>query len=950
MIFKKFSILIWLAILIGNVNAQEIVLPKEHNSALPQALVNSGSKLNKGLTISYPIVDFFTKDGKTNELVWEKNSCEIIGAKLVFNALDSANNVYAANGVIDEISSINGTLPNIGRTAFMSFTIETGATSLATDSFAVFVRNKENNWQLIWQFYASISQYQEVILALPNNLISNDQFAVKFVSYSSNLVATNESTFSLSKLVVSYKWPMPFHDYLREYSYPDSTPNHTFYAAPHVKLVVGDTNRYPYGNCAKLDVLDANLSVYNNANNTYGGADTLYTHSFEVSTYLASDSLYYSFMLKPSVLNQAKDSMIVEFKNNLGVWVRVLALPGNVLSAFTQYQFLINSGRFRHADFQSRFIFKTNYTTGNNANWLLSGFKIIKRIQLPLFDDFSSSRIQVSGDRWIEKQVFVNNDFPYQHPSINVATFDGLDQFGNAYSKFPSKGTCDVLTSHSMNLKGLSLADSIIISFYYQYEPQGTTDQVYPDDSLILEFRASSHDKDSFYVVKMFAADDSLLYKFTFFEFALNNTKFLHDDFQIRFRNRGSLTGNLSQWHVDYIRFNKGRKFGDAIKDIALSNTPPILLGPYTSMPWYQYQANKGNYGSPTNELRLVNHDNQAYAVDYFRTIMKPEGDTLDKFNNILPTLLAKSDSIVKINKPFAFATSLVADSLVFQTKYKIKISGNQNDNVTGNDTFSVPTQFSNYYAYDDGTAEGGYGIKNKINVGACLKYKLEVPDSIVGVYIFFNQSEKDVSTQRFNIKVWKAISPLFEPALTDNVLYNQEVLKPVYTSIINGFTSYRFVEPIPVTDSFYVGWDQTSSYVLNVGLDKNYHFGVNPNMYYKMDGRWYPTEIPGALMIRPIMSKFIGNATGLSEPTHFQERLSFDIYPNPASGYVKATLPQIQNYTIKLVDIMGKELNVLKLDGDEIQLPYVAEGIYLLQFENAKSNEKFVKKLFIKN
>jgi hypothetical protein len=120
--------------------------------------------------------------------------------------------------------------------------------------------------------------------------------------------------------------------------------------------------------------------------------------------------------------------------------------------------------------------------------------------------------------------------------------------------------------------------------------------------------------------------------------------------------------------------------------------------------------------------LRLVNHDNQAYAVDYFRTIMKPEGDTLDKFNNILPTILAKSDSIVKINKPFAFVTNMVADSLVFQTKYKIKISGNQNDNVTGNDTFSVPTQFSNYYSYDDGTAEGGYGIKNKINVGACFK------------------------------------------------------------------------------------------------------------------------------------------------------------------------------------------------------------------------------------
>lgn len=950
MIFKKFKVLIWLAILLGNANAQEILVPIQRNSALPQASVNPKQSLNKGLTIAYPIVDFFTKDGKTNELVWEKNSCEMKTGKLVFNAIDSSGNVYTNAGTADEITSIIGTLPNIGRTAFMSFTIETGSTSNSTDSFSVYVKNKENNWQLIWQFYASISQHQEVILALPNNLISNDQFALKFVSYSSNLAASNVSIFNLSKLVVSYKWPMPFNDHLRDYSYPDSTPNHTYFAAPHVKLVGGDTNNYPYGNCAKLDVLDANLNVYNGANNTYGGADTLYTHSFEVSNYLESDSLYYSFLLKPFGLNQANDSVIVEFKNNLGVWVRVLALPGNVLSAFTQYQFLINSGRFRHADFQSRFIFKTNYTTGNNSNWLLSGFKLIKRIQLPLFDDFSNSRVQVSSDRWIEKQVFVNNDFPYEHPSINVATFDGLDQNGNAYSKFASKGTCDVLTSHSMNLKGLSVSDSIILSFYYQYEPQGTTDQVYPDDSLILEYRASALDKDSFSVIKMFAADDSLLYKFTFYEVAITNPKLLHDDFQIRFRNRGSLTGNLSQWHVDYIRFNKGRKLGDAIKDIALTNTPPILLGPYTSMPWYQYQANKGSYNSPQTSLRLVNHDNQAYAVDYFRTIMKPEGDTLDKFNNILPTLLAKSDSIVKINKPFTFATSLVADSLVFQTKYKIKISGNQNDNVTGNDTFSVPTQFSNYYAYDDGTAEGGYGIKNKINVGACLKYNLEVPDSVVGVYIFFNQSEKDVSTQRFNIKIWKAISPLFEPALTDNVLYNQEVLKPSYTNVINGFTSYRFVEPIPVTDSFYIGWDQTSSYVLNIGLDKNYHFGVNPNMYYKMDGRWYPTEIPGALMIRPIMSKFLGAATGLSEPTRFTERISFDVYPNPASGYVKATLPEIQNYTIKLVDIMGKELQVLRLHGDEIQLPVVAEGIYLLQFENTRSNEKFVKKLFIKN
>jgi hypothetical protein len=348
--------------------------------------------------------------------------------------------------------------------------------------------------------------------------------------------------------------------------------------------------------------------------------------------------------------------------------------------------------------------------------------------------------------------------------------------------------------------------------------------------------------------------------------------------------------------------------------------------------------------------LRLVNHDNQAYAVDYFRSIIKPEGDTLDKFNNILPTILARSDSSVIINKPFSFATAVQADSLVFQTKYKIKISGNQNDNVTGNDTFSVPTMFSNFYAYDDGTAEGGYGIKNKINVGANLKYKLEVPDSVAGVYIFFNQSEKDVSTQRFNIKIWKSISPLYEPATSDIVLYNQEVLKPVYTNVINGFTSYRFVEPIPVTDSFYIGWDQTSSYVLNVGLDKNYYFGTNPNMYYKMDGRWYPTEIPGALMIRPIMSKFLGTATGLSEPNFAPDMLQFDLYPNPAKEFVKVTLPNIDNYHIHLFDMMGKNIGVLETTQGEIKLPSMADGIYLLSFENKFNGQKIVKKLIINN
>jgi hypothetical protein len=148
-----------------------------------------------------------------------------------------------------------------------------------------------------------------------------------------------------------------------------------------------------------------------------------------------------------------------------------------------------------------------------------------------------------------------------------------------------------------------------------------------------------------------------------------------------------------------------------------------------------------------------------AIIVINVRSVIRPEGDTLDKFIQIIGSLAAKSTAKVEINKPFDFATSVQADSLIFDTKYRVKISGTALDNVPGNDTFTVRNVFSNYFAYDDGSAEAGYGLEIKPNVGVSLKYKIQQPDSIVGIYVFYNRSEFDVSLQRFNLKIWKKMS-----------------------------------------------------------------------------------------------------------------------------------------------------------------------------------------------
>ncbi|OYU96531.1 MAG: hypothetical protein CFE21_09095 [Bacteroidetes bacterium B1(2017)] len=946
--FKKLQSTFFLVLLAFTSLAQEVKLPLYGNPVL-QALQPAASKptLFKQGT-NFPFQDFFETNGKTNGLYWKNNSCDIATNKVIFNALDSNNLVYVNAPMCDELISNSMDLSATTQTAFASFTISTGTTYTAGDSLILFGRDIFGQWQEIWNSNAYPVGTHEVLINLAKETFVSNQFALRFLSYSSNLLSSNTNIYTLSKVIVAQKWPLGFYDQMRLPHALDSVPSWEYFAAPNVKIVDGFLNSYPWGNCAKLDVRNIKGVVYDNASNQYGGADTLYTYPFDVLSQDVGDSIYYSFALSPNFQNSASDSLLVEFKNNLGVWVKVLALSGTSINNLTTYTFPINTGRFRFANFQSRFVFKSTYSNSNKAHWLVSAFKVIKKVPLPFFDDFSNSRVQVSSERWLDKNVFVNNDFPVNQPSLNVATFDGLDANGNAYSKFNIKSTCDILTSRSINLKGLTPADSVIFSCYFQYEPQDLTNQVYPSDSLVIEFRNSAMDKDSFGIVMMICAKDTFLNRFTYFEYVLTNPKFFHDDFQIRIRNRGSLTGNLNQWHVDYIRFNKGRKRRDAIKDLALSNTPPVLLGMYTSMPWNQYEANKGKYGNLSDKLRLVNHDNQPYAVDYFRSVLKSTGDTLDKFNNILPSIAALSDSSVNINKPVVFTGTNTSDSIVFETRYRVKISGNQNDNVTGNDTFSVPTIFSNYFAYDDGTAEGGYGIKNKVNVGACLKYTLEKPDSIVGVYVFFNQSETDVSTQRFNLKVWKSISPLFEQATSDVVLYSQEVLKPIYTNKINGFTAFKFSQSIAVSDSFLIGWDQTSAYVLNVGLDKNFRFNQNPNMFYKSDGRWYPTEIPGALMIRPIMGKFLGVPTGISEPTTLV-RTDFSIYPNPAAHELTVGLEDLETYKISLVDIAGQEIATLHATGNKIDLPTVAEGFYVLVFENPKTEQKFAKKLIIR-
>ncbi|MEZ4916284.1 MAG: hypothetical protein R2836_04795 [Chitinophagales bacterium] len=66
------------------------------------------------------------------------------------------------------------------------------------------------------------------------------------------------------------------------------------------------------------------------------------------------------------------------------------------------------------------------------------------------------------------------------------------------------------------------------------------------------------------------------------------NSRYFYEDFQFRFRNKASISGNNDQWNIDYIRLDKGRiqtEIDTVIRDVAFMYDFPNVLEKYTTLP-----------------------------------------------------------------------------------------------------------------------------------------------------------------------------------------------------------------------------------------------------------------------------------------------------------------------------------------------------------------------------
>jgi hypothetical protein len=217
--------------------------------------------------------------------------------------------------------------------------------------------------------------------------------------------------------------------------------------------------------------------------------------------------------------------------------------------------------------------------------------------------------------------------------------------------------------------------------------------------------------------------------------------------------------------------------------------------------------------------------------------------------------------------------------------------------NLAQNDSTSGLQVFSNYYSYDDGTAEAAYGPTGAQSRLA-MRFKSYESDSLIGLKIHFVPSVNDVSGKLFLITVWED-----NGGLPGDVLYEDDIFfprSPNYSGSRNGFLNYFFLDTMKVAvgTTFYVGWRQLDPERLNVGLDRN--LDHSHNTFYSVDNgvTWKQSSIKGSVMIRPIFSTSLDTQLGISTLKH---ESPISIYPNPSEDKVVIDIPwdQFQGATL---------------------------------------------------
>jgi hypothetical protein len=574
--------------------------------------------------------------------------------------------------------------------------------------------------------------------------------------------------------------------------------------------------------------------------------------------------------------------------------------------------------------------------TGLQTNPVLSGqvnkkapFKAdaAEPVELPFFDDFAGRSFLPAAKWWIDNYAFINNTYSDKQITIGMATLDALDDTGKLYETATSEGfEADHLTSQPVNLN-YPASENIWLSFYYQ--PGGLGDMPELSDSLTLQFFAP--DEASWYSV--WKADTSRQLKFKPVIIRIENARYLKNGFKFRFVNWASLSaslnepsmiGNCDHWNIDYVYLDKNRNAADtSLPDVAFRTPLRSILKTHEAMPWKQFrQVYLQEMGSSipihyrNNDMITRNVTRNFEIRDMFTNTVSHSfsagASNIDPFTNV--------DYNANLIYTYDNANS---DSALFRITCYLRTD---DFDPKGNDTIIYNQVFSNYFAYDDGSSEGGYGINGQgsRNAMAAYRFKSYLKDTVRAISICFNDSYLNSNQRAFDLMIWDDNN-----GLPGNIISSTENVLVEPGDEINGFHTYLLPDGVPVEGVFYTGWKQRSETFLNAGFDVN-----TPNsgrQYYWLNGVWLQSQKEGSIMIRPVVGTPI--KTTSSDDVNPVIAKNCRMWPNPATDYINldcSDLSLSRSAFVSIIDLQGRE-QIRVPYSEQIDISRLKPGIYTL-------------------
>ncbi len=585
-------------------------------------------------------------------------------------------------------------------------------------------------------------------------------------------------------------------------------------------------------------------------------------------------------------------------------------------------------------------------------------------LYLPFKEDFyyAYNNIYPNMNLWADSNVYVNTGYPIAPPSIGVATFDGLNKHGYPYTpnllNLSQSLSADTLTSRPINLAqtassaSLQPSDSLALSFFYQARGNGEPPE--SNDSLLLDFYMPSQKawNNGIWYSKGSANSNTNDTVFKRVFIWIKDTAYIKDGFKFRIRNTATTAGDFDHWHVDYIILDKNRSLlGDSAyyNDITFANIPTPLLKNYSAMPYEQYDstemAKRISVRIKNNSIKKLN-----YAYDLF--MYNPSSQLINSFSggykNLCPfkpsnypgcgNFSGYSTEQVHANPPLNYTFAAMTDSTDFKIKHILTPDGSTvssnpppNEIFTANDTIFQYQKFRNYYALDDGNAEGGYYV-NGTGGKMAMKFKVNYFDTLQAVRIYFDpvgSVPTAASSYSFNIMLWSdgGNGP-------GTLIFTDKVMYPTYFK--TGFREhpeYRLTVSPGLRKlgpgSYYIGFQQKIASGITVGFDKN--IDHKDRLYYDSGSGWTQSSIPGSIMIHPVFGKKVAAPVSVSERS--KNNLMFTVYPNPSNDVIHLSNSKQGNYSYQLLDALGRTVasDYFQSNESQIQTANIANGIYFI-------------------